>query len=327
VELTGANAEGTILSRTGPAKTLETATSIRITTGANVDFGYGTVHFTGGLGIYMNTGTADVVADGAKKLALTKAAGVKASVEVALNSRYTVRSVGEAGAHTSELPFLVRAHSVLDIQTGITMSVTGTHPKPPGQPEFPTNVSVYLTGSNYPAYPPPTTRLAGGSTLEVTGEHRQEDGCFFVMVVTTDGSVATLKGKMVITGTQTTGEVRFERNGNNFGTLKVDGDVGWVAGSYRPSVGVVSGVLKACLWQITGKLTHLPAVGANAIAAPDVLGAPAQNSEWVIVEAAGGIQVDQLPPAAPGFPVNDYTYERVPPMPGQPVKQWKLKKL
>ena len=291
VVVTGIGTVANILPREGTGTgSVQTADTIKIVSGAEARFGYGTVQFNAGGLEVSDYAKAYVVADGTKKLALTRVgANNTASVKIGPNGWYSVeRATPDSdipSIHSSQLPFQIVAPggSALEIGGGIHMQITGRFPN--------SGPSLSQSGGQ--------VRQTGGSTLQVTGGYTMTGGMYTGVINAADTTI-DIDGDMRVNGTDA--EVRFQSvtGQDYYGTLQVLGTVTWTSGKYRPRVTAGAGGLQACLWKATGQFT----IGAGAaVIAPFEPGQVAAGDAWTILEGGGLTGT----PAAP----NGYTVPKV----------------
>ncbi len=97
--------------------------------------------------------------------------------------------------------------------------------------------------------------------------------------------------------------------GHQFGTLRVEGDVSWLKGIYRPEVDGTAGSTTADVWEATGTFrTFGIAAGNWAVIAPGAInvppGANLAGRTWVVLKG-DLMEVPEGGAIRPTFPPND----------------------
>src|SRR5207247_873154 len=77
--------------------------------------------------------------------------------------------------------------------------------------------------------------------------------------------------------------------GHKLAVFKVEGNVRWSGGVYRPVIDITAN--DCDLWSMTGTLTVSGGANGAKIGPIEVNGAPGVDSEWWIIQAYGGITV------------------------------------
>jgi hypothetical protein len=147
--------------------------------------------------------------------------------------------------------------------------------------------------------------ITNGCTLEATKGVKIRGGSVYLIMneaLPAVDQVATIKGALSFLG----GDIVFSiplsiDNQIVYGTFKVQGDVVWAGGTYRPSVDCTV-VGKANLWKVTGDLVVTLESTAQIAPIPQRLPQGQQpNGTWDVVIVDGAIQPQVDPTLAPGW--------------------------
>jgi hypothetical protein len=164
------------------------------------------------------------------------------------------------------------------------------------------------------------TQLYDGSLLETTGTN--VDVVFFGGKLMTVGGDATIKGDLRVTGTT---EILINSGPNEtasyhiYGTLTIDGDVSWEAGTYRPRVPAEHNQGQADLWYATGTFSASgigPQIVPVALDDEQAEVPPDSEDSWLVIKANGGLTSNNN---APHYDTNIWILETA----GiNPVTEW-----